>query len=208
MDIQFYGANCVVFSTKGVRIVVDDNLADLGGKSVVKTGDIVLYTGAHGEPAAETKLVIDGPGEYEVSDVSIYGIPAQSHLDEPGQHSATMYKILTKELSIFVTGHIAGSLSDDQQERIGMIDVMVVPVGGNGYTLDPIGALKVIKAIEPKLVIPTHYEMKGLNYPVPQQDLEHALHELSMEPKERTAKLKLKSSDLSDVTQLIVLEKS
>lgn len=208
MDIQFYGANCVTFSTKGVRIVVDDNLADIGGKSIVRAGDIVLYTGAHGVPKVETKLVIDGPGEYEVSDVSVYGIPAQSHLDDPGKHSATMYKILTKELSILITGHIAGELSDDQLERIGMVDVMVVPVGGHGYTLDPIGALKVIKKIEPKLIIPTHYDIKGLNYPVPQQELQPALHELSMEPKETTAKLKIKATDLTDVTQLVVLEKS
>lgn len=208
MDLQFYGANCVTFSTKGVRIVVDDNLAEMGAKGVVKLGDIVLYTASHGEPQTETKLVIDGPGEYEVSDVSVYGIPAQSHLDDPGKHSATMYKILTKELSILVTGHIAGELSDDQLERIGMVDVMIVPVGGHGYTLDPIGALKVIKKVEPKLVIPTHYDIKGLNYPVPQQELEPALHELSMEPKETTQKLKVKAADLTDVTQLIVLEKS
>lgn len=208
MDIQFYGANCLVLTLKGVRVVIDDNLADLGGKSVVKAGDIVLYTGAHSVPAVETKLIVDGPGEYEVSDVSIYGIAAQSHIDEPGQHSATMYKILTKELSAFVPGHIAGDLSDEQLERIGMVDVMAVPVGGNGYTLDPVGALKVIKKIEPKLVIPTHYAIKGINYPVPQQELSMALHELGMEPKETTGKLKVKESDLTDVTQLVVLEKS
>jgi hypothetical protein len=168
MDIQFYGANCLVFTAKGVRVVVDDNLADIGGKSVTKPGDIVLFTSAHGEPKVEAKLVIDGPGEYEVSDVSIYGIPARAHID----------------------------------------DDMFIPVGGNGYTLDPLGAIKIIKKIEPKLVVPVHYDVKGLNYPVPQQDLQHALQEMSMEPKETTAKLKVKSADLPDLTQLIVLEKS
>lgn len=208
MDLQFHGANCLSFSTKGVRIVVDDNLADLGAKSVTKPGDIVLFTTAHGDPKVETKLIIDGPGEYEVSDVSIYGIPARAHIDEEGRKSATMYKLLTKELSIFIPGHIYPQLSDDQLEAIGMVDVMVIPVGGNGYTLDPVGALKVIKQIEPKLVIPTHYAAPGLNYPVPQQELQAALHEISMEPKETTAKLKVKSADLPDVTQMIVLEKS
>lgn len=211
MDIQFYGANCLVFTAGGsnrVRVVVDDNLADIGAKSVTKPGDIVLFTSAHGEPKVDTKLVIDGPGEYEVSDVSIYGIPARAHIDEEGQKSATMYKVLTKELSIFVPGHIYPDLSDDQLEAIGMVDVMFLPIGGNGYTLDPIGALKVIKKIEPKLVVPTHYSDKSLKYPVPQQELQTALHEMSMEPKETTAKLKVKSADLPDLTQLIVLEKS
>jgi L-ascorbate metabolism protein UlaG (beta-lactamase superfamily) len=210
MDIQFYGANCLIFSIANgrVRVVVDDNLADLGGKSVTKPGDIVLFTGAHGDPKVETKLTIDGPGEYEVSDVSVYGIPARAHMDEPGTHNATMYKVLTKDLSIFIPGHIYPDLTDDQLESIGMVDVMALPVGGNGYTLDPIGALKIIKKIEPKLIIPTHYDSKGLNFPVPQQDLAHVLHEMSMEPKEIVQKLKLKSVDLPDLTQLIILEVS
>lgn len=208
MDIQFYGANCLSFGSRGVRVVVDDNLADLGAKSVTKPGDIVLFTGAHGSPSVVPKLLVDGPGEYEVSDVSIYGIAARGHMDEADAHTATMYKVLTRELSIFIPGHIYPELSDEQLENIGMIDVMFIPVGGSGYTLDPIGALKIIKKIEPKIIIPTHYDTKGINYPVPQQELQHALHELAMEPKETTSKLKLKATDIGDAMQLIVLERS
>jgi hypothetical protein len=47
-----------------------------------------------------------------------------------------------------------------------------------------------------------------LNYPVPQQELANALTELGMEPKETVSKLKLKPGELSDVTQLVILEKS
>ncbi len=207
MDIQFYGANCLVFSTKGVRVVVDDTLADLGGKSILKPGDIALYTAAHGDPRVETKLTIDQPGEFEVSDVSIYGIQARAHMDEEGRRTATMYKLHTKELNIFVPGHIYPELTDEQLEMIGMVDVMLIPVGGNGYTLDPVGALKIIKKIEPKVIVPTHYD-DGLNYPVPQQTLQQALTSLSMEPKETVNKLKLKTSELGDITELVVLEKS
>ncbi len=207
MDIQFYGANCLVFSTKGVRVVVDDTLADLGGKSILKPGDIALYTAAHGDPRVETKLTIDQPGEFEVSDVSIYGIQARAHMDEEGRRTATMYKLHTKELNIFVPGHIYPELTDEQLEMIGMVDVMLITVGGNGYTLDPVGALKIIKKIEPKVIVPTHYD-DGLNYPVPQQTLQQALTGLSMEPKETVNKLKLKTSELGDITELLVLEKS
>ena len=45
MELQFYGANCVVMTYKGVRLVFDDNLAQLGGKSVSRPGDVVLFTG-------------------------------------------------------------------------------------------------------------------------------------------------------------------
>jgi L-ascorbate metabolism protein UlaG (beta-lactamase superfamily) len=107
-----------------------------------------------------------------------------------------------------VTGHIYPDLDDKQLEAIGIVDVMVVPVGGNGYTVDPVGALKLIKEIEPKLVVPSHYADKALKFEVPQQELGNALKELAMEPKETVAKLRLKPGELSDVTQLIVLEKS
>ena len=73
---------------------------------------------------------------------------------------------------------------------------------------DPAGALKLIKAIEPKLVIPTHYADKALKFPVPQQELSNALKELAMEPKEKVTKLKLKPSEITDITHLIILEKS
>lgn len=207
MDLQFYGANCVGIVYKGTRIVADDNLADLGGKGVLKPEDVALFTMAHGEPKA-CKIAIDQPGEYEVSDISIIGIAARGHMDEAGQKTATMYKIVAGEFSVLVTGHVHPDLPDKIWEQIGIVDVMIVPVGGSGYTLDPIGALKLIKEIEPKLVIPTHYDDKALKFPVPQLALAEALKELAMEPKETVGKLKLKPTDLTDLTQLIVLEKS
>lgn len=104
-------------------------------------------------------------------------------------------------------GHVHPDLSSAQLEALGTIDVLIIPVGGNGYTLDPIGALKLIKEIEPKLVIPTHYHDNAIKYPVTQQPLEEALKALSMEPNETVAKLKVRSGDLGDLTQLVVLER-
>jgi L-ascorbate metabolism protein UlaG (beta-lactamase superfamily) len=180
----------------------------LGQKSVTKPGDIVLYTGeAHGSPK-DAKITIAGPGEYEVSNISITGIAARSHMDEDSKSSATMFKVVIGELSVLFVGHVYPSLSDTQLETIGMIDVAVVPVGGNGYTLDAIGALKIIKDIEPKIVVPTHYDEKGFNFEVPQQTLEQAVQALGMDIKETTTKLKLKPTELAETTQLIVVERS
>jgi len=208
MDIQFHGANCLTLATKQARLVIDDNLAALGGKAVAKPGDIVLYTGDHGDAPATAKIMIDQPGEYEVSGISIYGIAARSHMDEEGKMSATMYKLIAEDLKILVTGHVYPELTDAQLESIGMIDLMIVPVGGNGYTLDGVGALKLIRKVEPKMVIPTHFEAKGINYEMPQQPLESALKALAMEPKETVAKLKLKPGDFAETTQLVILEQS
>ena len=86
------------------------------------------------------------------------------------------------------------------------MDIAVVPVGDSGYTMDGIGALKVIKQIEPKVVIPTHYADKAIKYEVPQVELADALKGLAMEPSETVDKYKPKPADLTDTTKLIVLE--
>lgn len=208
MDIQFYGANCCTLSSKGVRIVVDDNLAELGLKPVTRPGDIVLFTGPSVSSGTEPRLVINSPGAYEVASLSITGIAARAHIDEPGGKSATMYKIVADDTAYFVTGHIYPDLSEQQLEEIGMVDVMVVPIGGGGYTLDATGAMAVIKKVEPKVVIPTHYADDAIRYVVPQQTLEQALKNMGMEPKEMVAKLRFKAAEASDATQLVVLTRA
>ncbi len=208
MDIQFFGANCIILNGKQGRLVIDDNLDELGAKSVSKEGDIALFTGPHKDLARSAKLVIDQPGEYETAGISIYGILARAHMDEEKQQSATIYKIVFDDTTVLVTGHIYPDLTDDQLEAIGMIDVMLVPVGNSGYTLDAIGALKLIKEVGPKVVIPTHYDSSKLKYPVPQQTLEEALKTLGMEPKETVAKFKPKAAEYTENAQLIILEQA
>lgn len=205
MEIQYYGGNCVRIATKKAVITVDDTLTELGAKSVTKAGDIALFTTAH-DPSPAAKITIDQPGEYEVSDISIQGIAARAHMDETGTNS-TIYRIIADDVRIAVVGHVYPDLTSSQLEALNTIDVLCIPIGGNGYTLDPIGALKLIKEIEPKVVIPTHYADKELKYEVPQQTLEEALKSLSMEPKETVPKFKPKGAELTDTTQLIVLER-
>lgn len=206
MEIQYYGANCVRLTTKRASVLIDDNLADVGLKTIAKSGDIALFTTDHTQPK-EVKMVIDQPGEYEVSDTSFQGIAARAHMDEEAQKNATIFKIIGADIRVAAVGHIHPDLTDEQLESLGTVDVLIIPVGGSGYTLDPIGALKVIKKIEPRIIIPTHYADKAIKYPVPQVELADALKELAMEPAETVAKLKLKSGDIAEVTQLIVLER-
>lgn len=207
MELQFYGANCVRINAKKATLIVDDNLADLGLKPAVRVGDIAIFTGAHGDPRAEVKMVIDQPGEYEMSDISIQGVAARGHLEEAGQQGATIYKILADDIQLVMIGHIYPELSDVQLEALGTVDVLVIPIGGSGYTLDAVGALQLIKKIEPNIVIPTHYADKDVKYPVSQQTLEEALKELAMEPTATVPRLKIKPTDLTEDTQLIVLER-
>jgi L-ascorbate metabolism protein UlaG (beta-lactamase superfamily) len=207
MDIQYYGANCIKLTTKEANIIIDDNLAELGLKSVTKDGDIVLRTQYDVKKDNQGMLTIGQPGEYEVSKVAIEGIPARSHMDEEGKQSATIFKLTTPELRVVIAGHIYPELDESQLEALGTVDVLVVPVGGSGYTLDALGALKVIKKIEPKIIIPVHYADKSISYEVPQAELADALKNMSMEVHETVPKLKLKASDLPEAAQVIVLER-
>jgi len=183
MELRYFGANCLVLITKQARVVVDDNLSELGGKSILKVNDIAVYTSQHSLPQKPVKLVIDGPGEYEVSEVNIQGISVRGFMDEPDQKNATLYKLLIEDIRVLITGHIFPELSDSELASIGTIDILCIPVGGNGFTIDGVGALGLIKKIEPKLVIPTHYAYKSLHYPMLQQSLEEALKNIAMEQK-------------------------
>lgn len=207
MELQYFGANCVRLTTKEASIIVDDYLAEVGLKTVTKPDDIVLRTTFDPNEPAHKGLFINQPGEYEASKVAIHGVAARAHMDEADKQTATIFKFSTTDLRVAVVGHIYPSLSEDQLEAIGTVDVLVIPVGGNGYTLDATGALKVIKAIEPKVIIPVHYADPKINYEVPQAELADVLKNMSMEVTETVPKLKVKTSDLPETTQLIVLER-
>lgn len=201
MELQYFGANTIRINTKKSSIIIDDN-----DGSLTKAGDIVLFTGKQSADTKNVAISIDQPGEYEVGNVSIHGVSARSHIDEAGKKSATIYKIVAEDIRVAVVGHIYPELSERQLEDIGVVDTLIVPVGGSGFTLDSIGALKIIKEIEPKLVIPTHYADKSVKYEVPQSSLEDALKGMSMEPKEEVEKLKLKHGEIGESLHLIVLK--
>lgn len=207
MELIYFGANCIKINTKKATLVVDDNLLLVGLKSVTRPSDISLRTNLTIPAAKEAKFSAEMPGEYEVSGVIIHGVAARGHMDEENKASAIIYTLEADDVRVALVGHIYPELTEAQLEQIGMIDIAVVPVGGNGYTLDGVGALKVIKQLEPKIVIPTHYADKQVKFEVPQQDLAEALKGLAMEPAETVAKLKVKPLELTDSTKLIVLER-
>jgi L-ascorbate metabolism protein UlaG (beta-lactamase superfamily) len=208
VELTFYGANCVRLAAKKAQIVVDDNLDKLGLKSITKPTDISLRTNKLIPKPKEAVFRAEMPGEYEIAGVVIHGIAARGHMDEEGQTSAVIYTVEADDTKVAVLGHIYPSLSEEQLEAIGLVDVAIVPIGGNGYTLDGAGALSVIKQIEPKLVVPTHFADKAIKYEVPQAELADALKNLGMEASEKTAKYKIKPAELSDTAKLVVLERS
>lgn len=208
MELQYFGANCLKITTKEASIVVDDNLAELGQKTITKPSDITLHTNRNSELEEGVQFAINSPGEYELSNVSIVGIPARLHVDEKGVNHSIIYKVVANDIRLVILGHVYPELNEKQLEEIGMIDILVTPVGGNGFTLDSKGAQKLIKDIDPKIVIPTNYADKAIKYPVPANELSSFFKELGVEPKETVAKLKLKNTDLyTEKPSFVVLER-
>lgn len=205
MQIEYFGANCVILSTKKVRLVFDDNLKELGLKSVTKTDDIAVFTSLeHSDTTAN--FVIDTPGEYEIRDISVKGIGAQLHVDESGK-KGSIYQIMIDGIRICVVGNISDNLSEGQLEELGTVDVLIVPTGGSGFTLDPVGAKKIIKSISPKVFIPVHYADKSIKYEVPQVDLDTVIKEMTIESTEEIESYKLKSRDAIDENHKTVILK-
>jgi hypothetical protein len=205
MEIRYYGANCVKLSDKKIILVVDDNLSKMGLKPVAKPQDVAVYT-AHIVLPETNQFLINGPGEYEISEVSIRGIAAQAHTDENGLN-ATLYSIKIDDFNIGIIGHINANLSDDQLEAMGVVDVLIIPIGGHGYTLDADEAVSIIKKIEPKIVIPTHYADEAIKYEVPQADLQLFLKAVGISEPEVLEVLTVKEKELGDKTRTVILKR-
>lgn len=199
MELEYKGGNCVVITHKKEELVIDPKLSDIGLKDQGANAAVHLLTqdrfaASHKEEA----IVVDGPGEYEVNNCSIWGIAAKTHLAPEGAKTATMYRLDLEDITVAILGHVAAKLDESQLEAIGVVDVLVVPVGGFGYTLEPKQAVDLVRAIEPKIVVPVHYAEDGLAYEVPQAPLDDFLKELGTSAEEPVAKLKLKGGQLPE----------
>ena len=208
MDIEYKGSNCVVISTKHTTIVVDPRLSLVGLKDYSGKYDVELATQSEFAVRKEDSLVIELPGEYEVGNLTIRGIAARRNIDTPEEgNKSTIYKVESNGISVGILGHIAGELSEVQLEALGMLDVLIVPVGNNGYTLDAHGAVHVVRQSDPKIVIPTHYADKELKYEVPQSELEEFLKEIGGSH-ETVSKLKLKTGTLPETLKVYELTRT
>jgi hypothetical protein len=192
-DIEYKGGNTVVIATKKSKLITDPKQSVIGLKDIEPKGMLALATEPRFEVRSDSAILhIEGPGEYEVGDFSVRGVPAQRHLDSEG-HGSTIYRVEVGDVRIAILGNIDPKLSDDQLEAIGVVDILVIPVGGGGYTLDATAAAHLVRQIDAKVIIPIHYADSALKYEVPQEDFEVFHKELGGEV-ESVDKLKVKAA--------------
>lgn len=211
MDVQFYGANTFEVTINKTTFIIDPAKASIHSKNPNLKKSIVLLTNNfETQPVSsdDAQFVIDSAGEYEIHGVAINGIQTPAILDVHDEGESVMnfaYTLRSNDISLGVVGHPKTPLDEDILEQLGTLDVLIVPVGGGGLTLDPEAAAQLVKAIDPKIVIPAHYKQAGVNYEVPQAKLDDFENELGV-PATKEEKLKLKSSTLPESLELIKLD--
>jgi len=209
-DIEYKGGNSLIITTKKATVVTDPK-ASVNGLKDIKLKEVVeIATEARfAIENDDAKLQIEGPGEYGFGDFDVVGIAAQRHLDsDKDPRQATIYRLEIGDVRVALLGNIYEKLSEEQLESLGVIDILILPVGGNGYTLDATGAASLVRAIDPKVVIPIHYADNGVKYEVPQDTLDTFTKELGA-PVEETTKYKLKqSAALPTALTVVVVSRS
>jgi len=215
MEITYFGHSCFKIRTKELTLIVDPfDPGKLGIKLPKLEGDAVLITHNHFDhnykgAVSGYRLLIDGPGEYELSGVKIMGIPTK-HDDKSGKEwgNNTMYYIEAEDgVSVLHCGDLGHVLDDATLEKFGEVTVLLIPVGGV-YTIDAEKASKVISSIEPAFVVPMHYRVAGSKIS-DISTLEKFLDEMGLEngAVKRSNALKVSSADNEAETQVVVLER-
>ncbi|MBI3260860.1 MBL fold metallo-hydrolase [Candidatus Berkelbacteria bacterium] len=111
----------------------------------IKTKTSTILTG---ETVSINGVELVGPGEYEIGDCKITGIPAS-----PAGRPSSVYLVESEDLRIAYLDRLSSMLSEDQIEALSEPDILFVPTGAHG-TLDPKSAERLVALIDPKIVIP------------------------------------------------------
>ena len=209
MTITWFGHSCFRIESKDVSILVDPFSKDIGLKPPRIKDDVVLITHEHYDHNSLEGLnpeafIIRNPGEYEKGGVAVYGILSYHDKSEGKERGLnTIYVIKAEDMNVCHLGDLGHKLTDEQVEAIGDIDILMIPVGGT-YTIDHKEAVEVINQIEPKIIIPMHYKIPGLNSDI--AGVDKFTKELGLAP-EKIDKLKIAKKNLpTEEMKLIILE--
>jgi L-ascorbate metabolism protein UlaG (beta-lactamase superfamily) len=209
MDIIYLGHSSFRIKGKTTTLVCDPfDPKMVGLKYPSVEADIVTVSHNHNDHnqvqlVKGAKRVIEGPGEYEVSGISILGF-ASFHDAKEGtlRGKNTIFVFEVDGIRIAHLGDLGYVLSDKEVEELGDIDILLIPVGGF-YTIGSAEAVKVVQAVEPKIIIPMHYSAGGVIGELAPVD--NFLKEMGL-PVTNLPKLSVKKEELTEEQKIVVLE--
>lgn len=209
MEITYLGRSCFKVLGKKVNVLIDPfDPSKVGTKLSKQEADVVLVTHDHYDHnntsvvKSEKFLLLDSPGEFEIKDSEFVGIDSFHDTTKGGDLGKnTIFTFDVDGINLCHLGDLGTELTSEQLSKINEVDVLMIPVGGK-YTIDAKAAVKVISQIEPKIVLPMHYEDEEKNGLAPLSDF---LHEMSVEPISQD-KLKITTKDLPEKLEVITLK--
>lgn len=146
-------------------------------------------------------LIIDTPGEYSVSGISMRALGWQA----PDGQERTVQRWNIEDIILLHLGGLNRQLTDQELQELEKtdIDVLFLPIGG-GDSLTTKEALKLLTTIEPKIVIPIHYKVPNLKESL--ESVEQFAKEMGVDAKIREKKVILKNKKLpTEQMQTILL---
>tara|TARA_R110000824_G_scaffold401771_1_gene615546 strand:- start:239772 stop:240416 length:645 start_codon:yes stop_codon:yes gene_type:complete len=213
MVITHHGGQCFKI-TLGDLTLVFDPIAKGGSLPPVRFGaDIALVSRNHPDMNGVDEVsfgnadpfIISGPGEYERSGVTVQGFLTKSQYKVPkGQLDCvnTVYAVSLEGMTLVHLGALSDAiLSHEAREAIDGIDILFVPVGGDGV-LSPAEAAKLAVSLEPRIIIPMHWS--GMGEP---KSLEAFLKQEGGQVVETVDKLTLKKKDATEKSGAIIVIK-
>lgn len=198
MVISYMGAEAFKIQFGDFTIAYNPPSKDSKFKSSTYGSDIVLVSTNHEdmngvETAArgdKAPFVINGPGEYEIKGVFVHGLPSTSKYDSKDLLN-TIYTVALENMNLCFLGALGTTeLKAEVREELEDIDILFVPIGGNGV-LTPAEAYKLATSLAPKIIVPMHYGFDGKD-----KSLETFLKEAGEGSPEKHDKLTLKKKDL------------
>ena len=209
VDLTWLGHAC--FRMRGREgIVLADPPDPKSGHAISKT-EALIVTISHdhaghsslrsvgGEP-----VVLRGPGEYEVREVLVTGV-GTFHDDAKGAARGrnTVFTIRLDDLVICHLGDLGHELPAADLERLGDIDIVLVPISGAEVNLAAAKAAEIIHQLEPKVVVPMSYDPEAKRKDTPYDRL---LHELGVKELTPVPKLSVTRSSLPENVQVVALD--
>lgn len=164
MEVKWYGHSCFLLTgSSGVRVLMDPPDASTGYRIEPMQADIVTSSHSHYDHnnfalAQGSPVRVTEAGVHEFDGVTVTGIPWW-HDEEQGKKrgSNMLYVVELDGLRVLHAGDIGALPDEETLQKLGMIDVLLVPVGGF-YTIDHKLALELCNMLKPKVVIPMHYK--------------------------------------------------
>lgn len=170
LSIQWLGHTCFLFTGGGKRILVNPfrAIGCTAGYRVPKVNaDLVLISsqlldeGAVEQLPGDPKLFYE-PGVFEFSGMQVQGIRTDHDRVKGRRFGMNIaWRWNQAGLNILHLGGAAAPITVEQKILMGRPDLVLLPVGGGPKAYTPQEAKQALQALNPKLVIPTHYRTQA-----------------------------------------------